>query len=159
MPLEIERKFLVVGEAWRDGATTERLVQGYLVASPELSIRVRRTGDRSAITIKGGRAGLVRSEYEYEIPIADGEELLRDLCAPPMIEKVRHSLNFAGRTWTVDEFLGAHAGLFLAEVELRRPDEMIALPPWAGREVTGDPAYQNSSLSRAGRTATDRDRP
>lgn len=148
MPLEIERKFLVAGVAWREGAVAERLVQGYLVALPDLSIRVRRTGDRCAITIKGGWAGLVRSEYEYDIPVVDGEELLRSLCGARVIEKVRHRLSFAGRTWTVDEFLGVHAGLLLAEVELTRPDEIIELPPWLGLEVTGDPAYQNATLSR-----------
>lgn len=149
MPVEIERKFLVTGDAWREGATAERLVQGYLVASADLSVRVRRVGDRCAITIKGGEAGLVRSEYEYDIPVAEGEELLASLCGSRVIEKIRHRLCFSSRIWTVDEFLGSHSGLLLAEVELARPDEIIELPPWVGREVTGDAAYQNASLSRS----------
>lgn len=148
MGLEIERKFLVVGDGWRQGAVVTALRQGYVSAAREASVRVRLAGEQAWLTIKGPPDGLARAEYEWPIPVADAAELLDTLCRAPLIEKRRHVLEHAGHTWEVDEFEGANAGLVLAEVELASVDERVQLPAWVGREVSSDGRYSNAALSR-----------
>lgn len=145
MALEIERKFLVNSDSWRPLATPEEFVQGYLSSSPERTVRVRIRGDAAFLTIKGKTIGLTRSEFEYPIPLADARQMLT-LCESPLIEKTRHRLTHAGRLWEIDEFKGENAGLIVAEVELESEHAHVQLPPWIGREVSGDPRYFNSNL-------------
>jgi adenylate cyclase len=148
MFLEIERKFLVTNPRWRLSAGPgEAIRQGYLSRSPDCSVRVRVDGARATITVKGPRDGLARSEFEYEAPLAEGEVMLRDLCAKPLVEKVRHKVEHGGLTWDVDVYSGEAAGLVIAEVELERADQPLSLPEWVGREVTHDPRYRNSALA------------
>lgn len=148
MGLEIERKFLVTRDSWRADAEAGAVFrQGYLTTSTERTVRVRRSGDQAWLTIKGRSEGSARAEYEYAIPAADADELLA-LCEPTPIDKTRYRVEFAGRTWEVDVFAGPNAPLVLAEVELEAVDAPVELPGWVGREVTGDPRYQNSNLSR-----------
>ncbi|TCZ63211.1 CYTH domain-containing protein [Roseicella aquatilis] len=153
MGTEIERKFLVAGDGWRREAAGPGvpLRQGYLAGGggPEAPVvRVRLAGPRAFLTIKG--PGLTtRAEFEYPIPVADAEAMLATLCAPPVLEKVRHRVEHAGLVWEVDVFGGHLAGLVLAEVELDSADQAVALPDWVGREVSGDPRYVNSNLARA----------
>ena len=147
MGLEIERKFLVVGRAWRKGRGV-LLRQGYLSTVPERTVRIRLEGRRGWITVKGLTKGAVRSEFEYPLPAADARELLA-MCEKPLLEKTRRRLRFGGRVWDVDEFHGRLAGLVVAEVELPRADARVTLPPWAGKEVTGDARYYNANLARA----------
>ena len=147
MPVEIERKFLVVGDGWRHGAPGQRFCQGYLAADGAVAtVRVRRAGRAAYLTVKGKGDGLVRPEFEYSIPVEDADAMLRDLCRRPLIEKTRHEVAHAGHVWHVDEFGAENAGLVLAEVELDRPDERVVLPPWVGEEVTADPRFRNSAL-------------
>jgi len=146
MPDEIERKFLVVGDAWRAGAVGTRYVQGYLSRDPERTVRVRRAGDKAFLTIKGISRGISRPEFEYAIPVAHAEELL-NLCIRPLIEKTRTVVEYGGKRWEVDEFAGDNAGLVIAEIELKSEDELLDLPPWAGTDVSDDPRYYNSNLS------------
>jgi CYTH domain-containing protein len=122
--------------------------QGYLVADPVRTVRVRIEGARAVLTIKGKSTGAARGEWEYDIPIADATELLDGLCEQPQVEKVRHRIEHAGHTWEVDEFLGLNAGLVVAEIELGAEDEAFEKPDWIGVEVTGDKRYYNSSLIR-----------
>ena len=148
MPVEIERKFLVVGDGWRHGVPGQRFCQGYLAGDDATAtVRVRRAGAAAYLTVKGKGHGLVRPEFEYPIPVEDAEAMLRDLCRRPLIEKTRHEVAHAGHVWHVDVFGGENAGLVLAEVELDRPDERVALPAWVGEEVTADPRYRNSALA------------
>ncbi|HEX8725905.1 MAG TPA: CYTH domain-containing protein [Gemmatimonadaceae bacterium] len=148
MATEIERKFLVQRDAWRAGAGPGvRYRQGYLATYPHPVVRVRVAGERGFLTIKGRSTGIARAEFEFPIPLADAEEMLGTLCTGPIIEKVRYRVPYAGRTWEVDEFAGANAGLVLAEVELPSADAPVELPSWAGREVSGDPRYYNASLA------------
>ncbi|MFG1392960.1 CYTH domain-containing protein [Xanthobacter agilis] len=149
MAVEVERKFLVASEAWREGAVACPIRQGYLCLGDETTVRIRIAGAAAFITVKSKTEGISRAEYEYEIPLADGEAMLRDLCARPLIEKTRYSLTHAGKLWTVDVFGADNAGLVVAEVELDHPDEVVELPSWAGEEVTADPRYRNSSLVSA----------
>jgi CYTH domain-containing protein len=148
--VEIERKFLVVGDAWRDGAVASRIRQAYLVRGPGRSVRIRDEDGRITLTIKGpgsGLDGMTRDEFEYELPAADADGIFA-LCEPGTIDKTRHRIDVAGRTWEVDEFHGSLAPLVVAEVELDDPAATVVLPPWAGQEVTGDPSYSNGALSR-----------
>jgi len=146
---EIERKFLVRGDAWKAAATeATRIAQAYLRTDGDATVRVRvREGRPATLTVKSQAAGLTRLEFEYEIPQADAEALFA-LRQGAIVEKVRHQVPVDGLVWEVDVFEGAHAGLVIAEVELASPTQAITLPPWAGPEVTGDPAYYNNALAR-----------
>jgi adenylate cyclase len=146
--VEIERKFLLAGDAWRALAEPVLLRQGYLCSDPARTVRVRIEGVHATVTIKGKSAGATRGEWEYPIPVDEAGELLDGLCEQPLIEKYRRRIAWAGHTWEVDEFLGANAGLVVAEIELAAEDEAFARPDWIGAEVTGDPRYYNSSLIR-----------
>lgn len=148
MGIEIERKFLLKGEGWRGLGQPTLMRQGYLVADPVRTVRVRIEGERAVITIKSKSTGASRGEWEYEIPVPDAAELLERLCEQPLVEKVRHRIEHAGHTWEVDEFQGENAGLVVAEIELGSEDEAFDIPDWIGREVTSDPRYYNSSLIR-----------
>jgi len=146
MGREIERKFLVVGDRWREGATGLAIRQGFLSTVPERTVRVRIMDDRAWLTIKGPSRGMVRPEYEYEIPTGDAAELL-EMCERPPIEKTRYTVEHGGREWVVDVFAGANRGLVLAEVELESEDAAVDLPAWAGTEVTDDRRYANARLA------------
>ena len=148
MPVEIERKFLVEGDAWRTGVRRRELFrQGYLAGSELCSARVRVAGDLAWIGLKGRVRGATRLEYEYGIPLHEGTEILDQLCAGGRIEKWRHWVPHAGHEWEVDEFLGDNAGLVVAELELEREDEPFERPSWLGAEVTHDTRYFNSCLA------------
>lgn len=148
MGIEIERKYLVAGDGWRDLVTSiQQLRQGYLTAGSGVTVRVRSVDDRIGyITIKSGGSALARAEFEYEIPIADARQML-GYVRGAQIEKTRYALDLPGGDWVVDEFQGRHAGLMIAEVELESPTGKLELPDWLGDEVTGDPQYYNSSLA------------
>jgi CYTH domain-containing protein len=144
--IEIERKYLVASQDWRDLAAGVDYRQGYLSTVKERTVRVRTIGDRGFLTIKGISTGASRAEYEYEIPAGEAHEMLDQLCERPLIEKRRFEVPFGGLIWEIDEFFGENAGLVVAEVELEDEDEEIDVPLWIGVEVTGDPRYFNSSL-------------
>jgi len=154
MGVEIERKFLVLGDSWRAGDPTE-MRQGYL-SRDGATVRVRREGARGVLTLKGPSEGLKRAEYEYEIPAGDADELL-GLCLDPPIYKTRYRVAHAGKTWEVDEFHGTSAGLVVAEVELLHEDEQVELPEWIDREVSDDPRYRNSHIAAVPYSTWDRD--
>jgi CYTH domain-containing protein len=148
---EIERKFLVSGEAWRDGAgAAVGIRQFYLAATPERSIRVRiRDGASAMLTLKFGIHARERDEFEYAIPIGEAEEM-SSFAIGHVIEKTRHHILYGDRLYEIDVFTGSLAGLVIAELET--PDRVAdsELPPWVGREVTGDPGYYNASLALHG---------
>jgi CYTH domain-containing protein len=146
MGKEIERKFLLNGDAWRSLAKARRYRQGYLNSAKQRTVRVRTVGDKGYLTVKGIAAGATRIEYEYEIPVADAAAMLTDLCEQPIIEKDRYKINVSGSVWEVDEFLGENLGLIVAEIELESEAQAFEKPVWVGEEVTGDPKYFNSNL-------------
>ncbi|MGV7210017.1 CYTH domain-containing protein [Oxalobacteraceae bacterium A2-2] len=153
MGVEIERKFLLRGEAWRTLGEPVLLRQGYLSSQRERVVRVRIEGGRGVLTIKGANQGASRGEWEYEIPVAEAAELLDRLCERPLIEKYRRRIAHGGHVWEVDEFLGENAGLAVAEIELSAEDEAFDKPDWAGEEVTADVRYLNSNLIKHPYTA------
>ncbi|MGQ9658947.1 MAG: CYTH domain-containing protein [Thermochromatium sp.] len=149
MAYEIERKFLVVGEGWRDQVEdATRLVQGYLTEDARTTVRVRICGTRAWLTLKGQTQGISRLEFQYPIPIDEAEILLRELAVLPLIEKTRYRVRHGGHVWELDVFAGANAGLVLAELELERVDEAFERPDWLGAEVSDDPRYFNVNLAR-----------
>jgi CYTH domain-containing protein len=123
-----------------------RYRQGYLSTLKERTVRVRTVADRAYLTIKGVNEGIARAEFEYEIPVADANTLLDELCKRPLIEKDRYKIPFAGLTWEVDEFFGENAGLILAEMELESEDQGFDIPEWIAEDVSDDPRYYNANL-------------
>ena len=146
MGKEIERKYLIKDDTWRKDASGTTYRQGYLSTVKERTVRVRTIDDKGFLTIKGITIGATRREYEYEIPMADANEMLDELCEKPIIEKTRFKISHAGLTWEIDEFAGVNQGLIVAEVELESEDQNIDFPPWVGEEVSGDTRYFNSNL-------------
>lgn len=148
MKLEIERKFLVEDAVW-EGAdySSVEIRQGYFSRGKDYSLRVRIQDAKALLTIKGKPDGITRKEFEYAIPLADAEEMLREFCCGRIIEKTRYFIPWKGFTWEVDQYYGANQGLITAEIEL--PDEQTGFdrPDWLGREVSLDPRYSNQSLA------------
>jgi len=148
MAQEIERKFLVANDAWRDQTEGKLYRQGYIPTIDARTVRIRTAGDKGFITLKGPVVNMSRPEFEYAIPLADAEEMLSSLCDPPLIEKYRYQLLIDDLLWEIDEFLGDNQGLLIAEVELASPEQPIRLPDWVGEEVTDNERYYNSHLAR-----------
>ncbi|MFM7427551.1 MAG: CYTH domain-containing protein [Elainella sp.] len=146
MGREIERKFLVRGDDWRQLGAGLLYRQGYLTSGEGCTVRVRVAGERGYLTIKSATTGISRAEYEYAIPMAEAMELLDTLCQRPLIEKTRYRIPWRTVVWEVDEFAGENQGLIVAEVELTHPDQPLEVPDWIGEEVSGDPRYFNSNL-------------
>lgn len=151
MGIEIERKFLVVGDAWKAGVSSAKAIrQGYLSLGGAASVRVRIVdGVKGTLTIKSARAGIERQEFEYPIPTEDAEALLA-LSVANVIAKRRHVVPVpgSGLVWEVDVFEGRLAGLVLAEIEFDAAHRDIVPPAWVGREVTDDERYYNETLAR-----------
>lgn len=149
MGIEIERKFLVKGDFTKIATEADRIVQGYLCTTPDKTVRIRIRGNKAFLTIKGrsDRAGISRSEFEYEIPVADAEALL-PMSEEGVIDKVRYLVPVKEHVWEVDVFQGSNAGLIIAEIELTRKDEVFERPDWLGEEVTGQIRYYNAMLSK-----------
>lgn len=149
MAIEIERKFLIVSDEWRQQVSKSvAFHQGYLSNNKEASVRVRIEGDQANINIKGMTIGASRPEYEYAIPVVEAKEMLQNLCAQPQIEKTRHYIELDGKTWELDEFHGDNLGLIVAEVELEHVDEVFTHPNWLGKEVTEEVQYYNVMLTK-----------
>ncbi|MEA5389673.1 CYTH domain-containing protein [Cyanobium gracile UHCC 0139] len=171
MALEIERRFLVRGELWRPYALDGSVIrQGYLASGnegPTLRVRLARppagpvaafltlklppageglTGPEHREPIPAAGVALAREEYEYAIPSSDAEALL-ERC-PHRVGKIRYGLDLPGGDWVLDVFEGANAPLVVAEVELERADQPVAVPPWCAREITGRRELSNAALAR-----------
>lgn len=147
MATEIERKFTVVNDEWKNHVKSQSdYKQGYLSSDKTASIRVRVSGDKAYLNIKSATLGIERREYEYAIPKTDADDMLANLCEGPLIEKTRYFVAHAGKTWEVDVFYGDNAGLVVAEIELERADESFEKPAWAGEDVSHDPRYYNVCL-------------
>ncbi|WP_279479276.1 CYTH domain-containing protein [Aureimonas sp. SK2] len=151
MGIEIERKFLLNGDGWRQEADEgTRIRQFYLAVREDLTVRVRlREGRGAMMTVKTG-AGHARGEYEYPIPEADAAEL-EAARVGLVVSKRRHLVPLGDLTIEVDVFEGALAPLVMAEIELPALHHPVALPDWIGREVTRDPRYTNAALALNGR--------
>lgn len=148
MPIEIERKFLIAGDAWRTHVhRVLEIRQGYLCKDIERTVRIRTWGTEGKITVKGKSINGARAEYEYNIPFEHAVELLDTLCLPGVVHKQRYFIQIDAYTWEIDEFFDHNRGLVLAEVELPTIDAKVTLPDWIGIEVTNDHRFQNSHLA------------
>ncbi len=148
MALEIERRFLVVGKDWTKlVGKAQVLRQGYLSKEgPGITVRVRiRAKEKAWLTLKAPAKGIANYEFEYLIPIEDGENLWK--LAPARINKTRYELSLAKKTWVIDCFQGPNSPLVLAEVELPSADSQLEIPDWCGMEVTGQAIWSNASLA------------
>ena len=148
MAMEIERKYLVRSDEWREQVHHRiRYRQGYLANTAHCSVRVRVGGDSAHVNVKGRTVGASRLEFEYPVPLEDATIMLGDLCLPFIVEKTRYLVRYAEQEWEVDVFEADNAGLVVAEIELEHEAQAITLPPWVGEEVTDQVRYYNSSLA------------
>ena len=148
MATEIEHKFLLKNTLWRQQVhASTHYRQGYMTTNSNVSVRVRISDKQAWLNIKSAVMGTQRDEYEYEIPLADGNEIINNLCRKPLIEKTRHFVYIDQHIWEIDEFEGNNIGLIVAEIELSRQGEAFTRPDWLGKEVTDDIRYYNNSLS------------
>lgn len=147
--MEIERKYLLINTDWKKCINDSKpIIQGYMQKGSGSSVRIRIEGENACLTIKGPRTGISRDEFEYSIPIEDAQILLEKYCNKPFISKVRHSVNYKGHVWQIDEFREENLGLVLAEIELSEEGELFEKPDWIGEEVSTDNRYFNSNLVR-----------
>ncbi|MBX5161996.1 MULTISPECIES: CYTH domain-containing protein [unclassified Rhizobium] len=146
---EIERKFLIRDNSWRDSAGNSHVLQQAYLSRDESSIRVRLIdGHCACLTIKFRIAELSKEEYEYEIPVEEARDLLLHATGH-VIEKTRYQVLHHGRSWTIDVFAGLYEGLTLAEIEMASEDDRPDLPSWLGQEVTGIKRYSNRAMAAA----------
>jgi adenylate cyclase len=154
MGIEIERKFLLTSDDWRQRIEKSvRMAQGYLndmqalrTGAQKASVRIRIAGEQAFLNMKSRELGHTRQEFDYEIPVADAEDLLK-LCVGSLIDKTRHYVRHAGFLWEIDVFEGDNAGLTVAEIELPAADTEFEKPGWAGRQVTDELRYYNLALA------------
>lgn len=147
MSIEIEHKFLLRNDLWRNEISHScHYQQGYLSSNSNSSIRIRTTDNQAWLNIKSATIGNQRHEYEYPIPIQDAQEIMHNLCNKPVINKTRYFINRHPHIWEIDEFYDENEGLIVAEIELASPDEIFEHPLWLGNEVTHDLRYYNNNL-------------
>lgn len=149
MAIEIERKFLLKNDSWRESCIKKtQLRQGYLSSSAGCTVRVRVSDEEGWITVKGRTRGIARSEFEYLIPKNDAENMLLEFAGDNVVEKTRYFVEYKGVQWMIDEFSGRNLGLFLAEIELESEEAVFEKPEWLGEDISNDYRYSNSNLSR-----------
>ena len=148
MPKEIERKFIVIDDSWKNYVVGKvKLKQAYIAKNEICIVRVRTSAEKAWLTVKGRQTGFTRSEFEYHIPVADAEEMMGEFSPDKQIVKTRFFINYHGDEWIIDVFEKNNAGLILAEIELENEKQTFDLPPWVGKEVSSDFKYTNSSLA------------
>ena len=146
--IEIERRFLLKNDAWKAVAGTPCLMsQGYLSVEKERIIRLRIIGNRAWLTLKGYISDVSRSEFEYEIPVADAQTMMDTMC-PFCLEKHRYEVSYQGFVFEIDEYFGDNAPLIVAELELPAEDTPFPRPDWLGEEITSDGRFTNAYLSK-----------
>ncbi len=150
MAYEIERKFLVASDGWRQHIEkTLEIKQAYFCNTEKASLRIRISNQSGYISSKSMTMDIKRHEFEYEIPLNDAKFMLEYMCTGSPISKKRHLIRINQHTWEIDEFLADNKGLVVAEIELGHEDEAFNKPDWVGKEVSNDPKYINMSLVTA----------
>ena len=153
-PVEIERKFLISNDAWKDCVVRSVAIRDGLIAAYKgRKVRVRISDQLATIAIKGAHHGLARAEYEYEIPLAEAEAILSKVCPDETLEKQRYFVEHAGAIWHVDAYGGILQGIVIAEIELKQEDQKVVLPAWIGKEITGNSFYKKINMAAARRAA------
>ena len=147
MPIEIERKFLVVSNDYKLSAKALSIKQAYLSINENMAIRIRIEEIRASINIKSKKSERINNEFEYVVPLDEAQSLM-NMSSYPIIKKTRYVLDYKSKTWEVDEFHGDNDGLVVAEIELDDENEVFEFPSWLGDEITADYRYLNSNLAR-----------
>ena len=147
MPLEIERKFLVVSDDYKINSKSIDIKQAYLSVGQNMAIRVRIEGIQASLNIKSKKTERINYEFEYIIPLDETQSLIK-MSPYHIIEKTRYIVEYEGKIWEVDEFHSNNKGLTVAEIELDKENELFKKPPWLGEEVTADYRYLNSNLAK-----------
>jgi len=146
MAKEIERKFLLSSEKWREEVIQEfDIQQGYILKGNDRAVRIRIKSGKAILNMKKGKSAIEREEFEYEIPLEDGMSLMK-WCEQKIL-KTRYIVNRGDHVWEIDEFHGSNKGLVVAEIELDSVSQTFSLPDWIGLEVSEDPHYLNTYLS------------
>ncbi len=146
MAIEIERKFLLNAFPESLLSNGENIRQGYMLNKKDRVVRIRISGDKAFLTIKGATHRASRNEFEYPVPRQDAQQMLSLFCEDPLIEKIRFQVRYKGSEWVIDQFTGLNQGLIVAEIELNAIDQPFEKPDWIGKEVTHDSRYFNSNL-------------
>lgn len=147
MSVEIERKFLVDTTKLKDLPNGTVIKQGYIPTENQVTVRVRLKGEKAFLTLKGKSEGISRTEFEYQVPMDEAEEMLGGFCGD-RIEKTRYEIAFGSHTWELDIFEGLNKGLVIAEIELQNENEQFDLPEWVTDEVSDDMRYYNINLMK-----------
>ena len=148
MTVEIERRFLLADDSWREAASEPLVLQqGYLSVEKERTIRERIIGSQAWLTLKSYISDMTRSEFEYEIPLAHAQAMMANMC-PFKMEKYRYRVEFEGFVYEIDEYFGDNAPLIVAEIELPSEDTEFPKPSWLGKEITSDGKFTNAYLSK-----------
>ncbi|QEY23888.1 CYTH domain-containing protein [Neisseria animalis] len=148
MSVEIERRFLLANDNWRNAASLPKILrQGYLNVEKERTIRVRIIDNQAWLTLKGYISDVTRSEFEYEIPLEHAEQMMDTMC-PFKMEKRRYLVEYQGFTFEIDEYFGENAPLVVAELELPSEHTAYPRPDWLGREITSEGRFTNAYLSK-----------
>ena len=148
MALEIERRFLIQNDSWKEFITKKVFIeQGYLSKSlDDWIIRIRFTGKDFRIALKKHIKSFTNFEFEYSIPRKDGETIMSNLSNT--IQKERFFLEVEKQFWIIDCFKGKNYPLEIAEIEISREEEDLILPSFISKEITGMTHYSNFSLSK-----------
>lgn len=146
MGVEVERKFLVKRELLSLPLQGQEMKQGYISGGNNTTVRIRIAGEKAFLTLKGKTVGISRSEFEYEIPKSDADQMLDEFCDGKVVKKIRYEVTFGNHLWEVDVFEGENSGLIIAEIELSHSEESFEKPQWLEKEVSGDKQYFNSYL-------------
>lgn len=146
MAKEIERKFLIDASKLNIPSEGKEIKQAYIATADNCVVRIRVQDNCAMLTLKGENKGISRSEFEYEIPVSEANEMIAELCTGSVIEKTRYLIRHEDHMWELDVFYGDNEGLVVAEIELKSEEEKFSIPTWVSKEVSGDPKYYNSSL-------------
>ena len=141
MAIEIERKFLVICDAWKENVIARHRLMDGIAPFGNGKVRIRVDEERAWVTFKGPRKGITRAEFEYPVPHHEAEQMLYTLCPSKLVLKVRHLVSVGGIMWAVDVHERPFSALTTAEIELHSADQLIELPSWVGEEVTGRTSF------------------
>lgn len=146
---EIEFKFLVSSPDFSKGLRSVHVIQAYIIIEKDAHLRVRiEDGQCAYFSLKKHISGISRWEYEYDIPVAEAREIIRNFAGRRIVEKQRYFPVYDGKRWDVDVYDGVNAGLITAEIELGSEDEPFEKPPWLGADISNDPRYLNVNLAQ-----------
>jgi adenylate cyclase len=144
VPLEIERKFLVADDGWKKYVVRDSNIRDGLIANNDgHKARVRIADDKATITLKSRRMGLVRTEFEYAIPYADAEEILRTMCDGNVLNKVRHFVVHKNDTWEVDVYDDILKGIFWPKLNSRSLIKTCKFPIGLARKLRATQGTEN----------------